>query len=109
MAHRNWCGKVCGECEHPCWVDESIPCSPDCKHLGEDGEFTKACAECDCYCEFIHEKISGATCDVLADEYAELGINVRELTPEQIDVWRKIDSRIADKLLLLNFKASSPF
>ena len=35
--HKEWCGKPCGECSKPCWADESMPCSPDCEKLGEDG------------------------------------------------------------------------
>jgi len=37
MAHRDWCGKNCSECASPCELDESIPCSPACAWLGEDG------------------------------------------------------------------------
>ncbi len=46
--HRDWCGKSCCECEHPCKLDEEIPCSPDCDFLGENGETThEACRSCD--------------------------------------------------------------
>lgn len=38
MPHADWCGKECGGCESPCSLDESMPCSPDCKLVGEDGE-----------------------------------------------------------------------
>lgn len=37
MAHKDWCGKPCGECDTPCRLDESMPCSPDCEALNEDG------------------------------------------------------------------------
>jgi len=36
--HKLWCGNSCADCENPCALDESIPCSPDCENLGEDGE-----------------------------------------------------------------------
>lgn len=35
--HRDWCGKTCGECQTSCALDESMPCSPDCEALAEDG------------------------------------------------------------------------
>lgn len=28
--HPLWCGKPCAECNSPCGLDESMPCSPDC-------------------------------------------------------------------------------
>ena len=42
--HKDWCGSPCSECKNPCALDESIPCSPDCKCLGADGETD--CEEC---------------------------------------------------------------
>ena len=51
--HKEWCGFPCGYCEKPCCVDESIPCSPDCEMLGEDGSpiDIEACLRngCDAY------------------------------------------------------------
>lgn len=44
MAHANWCGKRCADCEG-CWLDESLPCSPDCELLGENG-YPKNFMEC---------------------------------------------------------------
>ena len=35
---KRWCGKPCSECTTPCALDESMPCSPDCEMLGENGE-----------------------------------------------------------------------
>lgn len=39
MAHAEWCGNRCSECDYSyeCWMDRSLPCSPDCEYLGEDG------------------------------------------------------------------------
>ena len=46
--HKFWCGKACSECETPCKLDESIPCSPDCEFLNEDGSATASeCQHCD--------------------------------------------------------------
>ena len=46
--HKGWCGKPCCDCEHPCALDESIPCSPDCECLGENGETDcEECKQCD--------------------------------------------------------------
>lgn len=46
--HKDWCGKPCAECKTPCVLDESISCSPDCEHLGYNGEPNCVeCQECD--------------------------------------------------------------
>ena len=37
MPCEGWCGKSCAECANPCQLDESMPCSPSCELLGEDG------------------------------------------------------------------------
>lgn len=55
MSHQDWCGKPCGECEHPCALDESMPCSPDCEILLPDG-----CRP--------HYKCLAARCDVLSND-----------------------------------------
>ena len=36
--HKEWCGKPCSECKTSCALDESMPCSPNCELLGEDGQ-----------------------------------------------------------------------
>lgn len=48
--HKDWCGKPCEDCGKPCWVDESIPCSPSCEMLSEDGFpiDIEACFSCGC-------------------------------------------------------------
>lgn len=35
--HKEWCENCCSECKTRCVLDESIPCSPDCDLLNEDG------------------------------------------------------------------------
>ena len=35
--HEDWCGKACGDCKMSCALDESMPCSPCCELLGDDG------------------------------------------------------------------------
>ena len=46
--HKEWCGKSCSDCKKPCRLDESIACSPDCEHLGANGEHTSPeCQDCD--------------------------------------------------------------
>ena len=46
--HKDWCGKSCCDCTKPCKLDESIPCSPDCEHLGANGEHTSPeCQNCE--------------------------------------------------------------
>lgn len=45
-------GRTCGEMEEcfNCGIDQSIPCSPDCPELNEDGTIdnkNEACIHCD--------------------------------------------------------------
>lgn len=48
--HKDWCGRVCAECVHPCGLDESIPCSPDCPNLLPNGEpDPEMCKGCEVY------------------------------------------------------------
>jgi len=50
MPHKDWCGEKCSQCTKVCALDESIPCSPDCEELGEDGvPEGESCQECDAY------------------------------------------------------------
>ena len=50
MAHKDWCGKPCADCEQPCALDESMPCSPDCDLLNADGtQDGDQCESCDVY------------------------------------------------------------
>lgn len=53
--HKDWCGKPCSECENPCALDMSMPCSPDCECLGENGEHNcDECKHCDAICEELN-------------------------------------------------------
>lgn len=46
--HKDWCGKPCCDCQSPCELDKSIPCSPDCECLGPNGETDSLeCLWCD--------------------------------------------------------------
>ena len=46
--HTDWCGMPCCHCPSPCSLDESMPCSPDCEFLGENGETDcEECRRCD--------------------------------------------------------------
>lgn len=48
--HKDWCGCDCSWCDHPCSLDNSLYCSPDCEFLGKNGEMdSDACKVCDCY------------------------------------------------------------
>jgi hypothetical protein len=52
MAHKLWRGKECCDCEHPCKLDEQIPCSPDCENLNPNGSRKVAkckAARCDAF------------------------------------------------------------
>lgn len=54
MPHLDWCGKKCADCEAPCKLDESMPCSPDCEALNEHGSRDEALcvlSGCDAYDE----------------------------------------------------------
>lgn len=54
MAHAEWCGKPCCECQNPCWIDENLPCSPDCVNLLPDGSpDPEKCKGCEVFEEII--------------------------------------------------------
>ena len=56
--HKDWCGKSCADCKNPCKLDESIPCSPDCTFLGEDG-FPTDIEKCRAFgCDAIEKPVS---------------------------------------------------
>ena len=66
MAHAEWCGKCkCGDCElarnNKCSLDLSMPCSPSCELLGEDGY------------PIDHAKCKKAGCDAI-EEIEIMGI-----------------------------------
>lgn len=50
MALKGYCKKsACSDCKKPCRLDESIPCSPDCGNLTEDGKILiEKCLQAGC-------------------------------------------------------------
>lgn len=49
MPHQEWCKKPCSDCQSPCSLDQSIPCSPDCPHLNADGTvYMSGCIDARC-------------------------------------------------------------
>jgi len=49
MAHIKWCGNPCAECNDPCALDQSMPCSPDCENLTSEGlRDTEKCTQAGC-------------------------------------------------------------
>lgn len=80
--HREWCGKRCADCQHPCEVDKELYCSPDCECLGENGETNSPeCWSCDAYLarvadeqpnEFMVDILSLPEGEALYEEIAEL-------------------------------------
>lgn len=95
MAHKNWCGKPCAECQNPCWLDYALPCSPDCKNLGQDGEpDPEKCRGCDAYEEYCimideeeEEELSDAeqACELIDEIYAIVrGLNIDEETKTKL-------------------------
>ena len=47
MAHTNWCGNCCADC-NGCSLDERIPCSPDCNNLIGDMINVRGCVDAQC-------------------------------------------------------------
>lgn len=48
MAIKGYCGKECSQCSG-CNLNETIPCSPDCENLTEDGKILiKGCLKDKC-------------------------------------------------------------
>jgi hypothetical protein len=65
--HEKWCGEPCGKCKKNCTLDESIPCSPDCKMLDYNGnpKNLRNCLESDCDAIICVEKIQDAVAEDL--------------------------------------------
>ncbi len=56
--HKNWCKRKCSECTEVCGLDESLYCSPDCEHLGQNGEMSSAeCSDCDAHMAKLQDEI----------------------------------------------------
>lgn len=69
MALTGYCGeRACSDCKTPCRLDESIPCSPDCENLTEEGQIlVKKCLESGCEeVKFIFGMEGAADEEVLA-------------------------------------------
>ncbi|MBU3173317.1 hypothetical protein [Clostridium estertheticum] len=51
MAHSQWCGKECCECENPCALDQKMGCSPDCAEIDPktNRRNKKGCKSCGVY------------------------------------------------------------
>ncbi|MCL1855876.1 MAG: hypothetical protein FWF86_09095 [Clostridia bacterium] len=60
--HKEWCGKPCSECETLCALDESMPCSPNCDKLSEEGQpmNLRECLEHGCDAIICVDKIQEA-------------------------------------------------
>jgi len=58
--HKDWCGQECGSCQTSCALDESMPCSPCCELLGDEGQ------------TIDYRKCLDAGCDVIMLEELEV-------------------------------------
>lgn len=84
MAHSDWCGCCCSECDitSNCPIDSTIPCSPDCKNLLGDKINIKGCLEAKCeevFYIFDMEHLLNETkewnteaASILIEEYGEI-------------------------------------
>ena len=55
--HKDWCGKNCSNCKHPCKLDSELYCDPSCKNLGANGEMdSEECKTCDAYLAMLEDK-----------------------------------------------------
>ena len=62
MLQREWCDNgQCSDCTAYCRLDESMPCSPDCENITEDGAF-------------LIEKCTAAKCDALESLLKEMNL-----------------------------------
>jgi hypothetical protein len=98
MTHPQWCGKPCAECEDPCKLDESIPCSPDCTGFDETGEpNTKIClaGRCDVIINSLNDiidelldrnrSISDVKKELVLRKNKRILGHERAMTPEEAD------------------------
>ena len=69
--HQDWCGRPCDACDTSCVLDESIPCSPNCELLNENGDMAD------------YLKCLERSCDV---------IQLRELflAKDEVDKWQRL-------------------
>ena len=99
MAHKDWCGSLCADCANPCTLDQSIPCSPDCKFLRADGSRkAKDCkaVECDALISRIAIISSGF---VRGAQVFQGPSEALEESEDTLDTWEKhgyIDIGAAD-------------
>ena len=54
MAHKDWCGRSCGECETGCEIDRNIICFLNCENLNPDGNRAKEKC-CEAGCDFAEQ------------------------------------------------------
>ena len=104
MAHKDWCGKPCSECQNPCKLDYSLPCSPDCENLGQDGYPIEAdCKGCDAYEEYriMMEDEENSNDNYPEPSDAEQACHLIEEITEIVDgleIDKKVKVKIKDKL-----------
>ena len=81
--HKLWCGNACCDCVSPCELDKSIPCSPDCAALNEDGsrDIARCVASgCDAYaCYHSNHVLS-------RDEMWEVAAQNRPVSREELGI-----------------------
>ena len=65
--HKKWCGNPCADCKTSCTLDESMPCSPDCEMLDDNGKpkNLRNCLESGCDAIICIDKIQDAVADEL--------------------------------------------
>ena len=101
MAHRDWCGRDCGECENPCALDESMLCGPNCENLSPDGEPDPVkCKGCDAYKEYcimfdIEEEEDEEPSD--AEQACELIDEIYQIV-RKLNIDEDVKKTIKDKL-----------
>lgn len=74
MAIKGYCGKKCRDC-NGCYLDETIPCSPDCENLTEDGKIhIRACLDSGCEeVKYIFDMV-GCSNENIIEQYGETAL-----------------------------------
>lgn len=87
--YKEWCGKACSECKTSCAADKSIPCSPDCRNINEDGSpfNLRDCLESGCDAIVCIDKIQDAvTAESKAYKQKITGMSSSEVYNEAHDI-----------------------
>lgn len=95
MAHIDWCGRSCGECDIPCEADSENACYLDCEHLHGEDERDVSCLDCDAFVDIVYDLGEGGI-TLTAKQFSDLKELVR-ITCEQLNI-----TTFTEEIILMN-------